>query len=90
MKQIDELNLPEDCRYTQNYDWARAEGDRVRARGFAVMEPQQLAFKWDRFSCSKGEACGKGGSVCQVIVASKRTEQIKTILMKEVVQRESS
>jgi glycine cleavage system H protein len=30
MKSIDELNLPEDCRYTQNHEWARAEGDKVR------------------------------------------------------------
>ena len=30
MKSIDELNLPEDCRYTQVHEWARAEGDKVR------------------------------------------------------------
>jgi len=30
MKSIDELNLPEDCRYTQDHEWARAEGDKVR------------------------------------------------------------
>jgi len=30
MKSIDELNLPEDCRYTQNHEWARAERDKVR------------------------------------------------------------
>ena len=30
MKSIDELDLPEDCRYTQNHEWARAEGDKVR------------------------------------------------------------
>lgn len=30
MKLIDELNLPEDCRYTQDHEWARAEGDKVR------------------------------------------------------------
>jgi glycine cleavage system H protein len=30
MKSIDELNLPENCRYTQNHEWARAEGDKVR------------------------------------------------------------
>jgi len=30
MKSIDELNLPEDCRYTQDHEWARAEGDKVK------------------------------------------------------------
>jgi len=30
MKSIDELNLPEDCRYTQDHEGARAEGDKVR------------------------------------------------------------
>jgi glycine cleavage system H protein len=30
MKSIDELNLPENCRYTQVHEWARAEGDKVR------------------------------------------------------------
>ena len=30
MKSIDELNLPEDCRYTQDHDWARIDGEKVR------------------------------------------------------------
>lgn len=30
MKSIDELNLPEDCRYTQDHEWARVDGDKVR------------------------------------------------------------
>jgi glycine cleavage system H protein len=30
MKSIDELNVPEDCHYTQDHEWARAEGDKVR------------------------------------------------------------
>ncbi len=30
MKSIDELNLPENCRYTQVHEWARAERDKVR------------------------------------------------------------
>ena len=30
MKSIDELNVPEDCRYTRDHEWARAEGDKVR------------------------------------------------------------
>ncbi len=30
MKSIDELNLPEDCRYTQDHEWARIDGEKVR------------------------------------------------------------
>ena len=29
MKEIDELNLPGDVRYTKDHEWARAEGDKV-------------------------------------------------------------
>ncbi len=30
MKEIDELNLPEDIRYAPDHEWARIEGDTVR------------------------------------------------------------
>ena len=30
MKLIDELNLPQDCRYTKEHEWARLDGDKVR------------------------------------------------------------
>jgi glycine cleavage system H protein len=30
MKEISELNLPDDIRYAQDHEWARIEGDRVR------------------------------------------------------------
>ncbi len=30
MKEIDELNFPDDVRYTDDHEWARAEGDVVR------------------------------------------------------------
>jgi glycine cleavage system H protein len=30
MKEISELNLPDDMRYTEDHEWARLEGDRVR------------------------------------------------------------
>ncbi len=30
MKEISELNLPDDIRYTEDHEWARLEGDRVR------------------------------------------------------------
>jgi glycine cleavage system H protein len=30
MKEISELNLPDDIRYAEDHEWARLEGDRVR------------------------------------------------------------
>lgn len=30
MRSIDELNLPEDCHYTMDHEWARLDGDKVR------------------------------------------------------------
>ena len=30
MKEITELNLPDDAHYTENHEWVRPEGDRVR------------------------------------------------------------
>ncbi len=30
MKDIEALNLSEDVRYTDDHEWARAEGDKVR------------------------------------------------------------
>ncbi len=30
MKSIDELNLPVDCRYTQDHEWARIDGEKIR------------------------------------------------------------
>lgn len=30
MKEINELNLPEDVRYTSDHEWAKAEGDTVK------------------------------------------------------------
>ncbi len=30
MKEISELNLPHDFRYTEDHEWARLEGDKVR------------------------------------------------------------
>ena len=53
------------------------------------MAAQQLQFKWDQPSSSKGEACGGGGKVCQVAAASERTEPVKTVMMEEVVRREN-
>jgi len=53
------------------------------------MAAQQLRFKWDQPSSSKGEACGGGGPVCQVGAASESTEPVKTVMMEEVVRREN-
>ncbi len=30
MKEINELNMPDDIRYSQDHEWARVEGDKVR------------------------------------------------------------
>ena len=30
MKEIDELNLPDNLRYTKDHEWARLEGDKVK------------------------------------------------------------
>ena len=30
MKEISELNLPDDIRYAEDHEWARLEGDRIR------------------------------------------------------------
>ena len=30
MKEISELNLPDDLRYAKDHEWARVEGDKVR------------------------------------------------------------
>lgn len=54
------------------------------------MVAQQLQFKWDQPSSSKGEACGEGGKVCQVTAAFERTEPVKTAMMEEVARRENT
>jgi glycine cleavage system H protein len=30
MKEMDELNLPEDVRYTKDHEWAKADGDTIK------------------------------------------------------------
>jgi glycine cleavage system H protein len=30
MKEMDELNLPEDLRYTKDHEWAKADGDTIK------------------------------------------------------------
>jgi RNA-directed DNA polymerase len=53
------------------------------------MAAQQLHFEWDRPSRPEGEARRGEGSVCQVTVASERTEPIEGVSMEEVVRREN-
>ena len=53
------------------------------------MRAQQLWFSWDRPSNSEGETRGEGGTVCQVTVASERTEPLESAMMEEVVRREN-
>jgi len=42
MKSIDELNLPEDCRYDQDHGWDRPDGEKVRI-GISDYAQDQLA-----------------------------------------------
>ena len=30
MKDLDQIDLPEDCRYAESHEWAKAEGDQVK------------------------------------------------------------
>lgn len=30
MKELDQIELPEDCRYAESHEWAKAEGDQVK------------------------------------------------------------
>lgn len=30
MKDLDKIDLPEDCRYAESHEWARPEGDRIK------------------------------------------------------------
>jgi group II intron reverse transcriptase/maturase len=53
------------------------------------MVAQQLQFKWDQPSDSRGETCGEEGLACQVKAASERTEPEKNVVMEEVVRREN-
>ena len=41
MKEIDELNLPDDMRYTDDHEWAKQEGDVVRV-GISDFAQDQL------------------------------------------------
>jgi glycine cleavage system H protein len=68
MKEISELNLPDDLRYTEDHEWARSEGDNIRVGIDDYAQDQlgdivyvDLPQVGDRFS--KGEEFGSVESV---------------------------
>ena len=72
MKSIDELYLPEDLRYTEDHEWAKFEGDKVRVGidDYAQDQLQDIVYVelpeiGSRFK--NGEECGVVESVKAVV-----------------------
>ncbi|MGV8074674.1 MAG: glycine cleavage system protein GcvH [Syntrophobacteraceae bacterium] len=68
MKEINELILPEDVRYTKDHEWARTEGDKVRIgiTDYAQDRLGDIVFvevSEVGASIKKGEQCGTLESV---------------------------
>jgi len=68
MKELDELNFPDDVRYAESHEWARSEGDRVKVGISDYAQDQlgdivfvELPEKGETFD--KGEAFGTVESV---------------------------
>jgi glycine cleavage system H protein len=68
MKEISELNLPEDVRYAEDHEWTRQDGDKVRVGISDYAQDQlgdvvfvELPQAGDKFS--KGDAFGSVESV---------------------------
>ena len=68
MKELDELNFPDDVRYAESHEWARSEGDRVTVGISDYAQDQlgdivfvELPEKGETFD--KGEAFGTVESV---------------------------
>jgi len=59
MKEIDELNLPEDVHYTKDHEWARADGGKV-AVGLSDYAQDQLGDIVFVEMPQAGETFGKG------------------------------
>jgi glycine cleavage system H protein len=59
MKEISELNLPDEVRYTQDHEWARLEGDTVRG-GISDYAQDQLGDIVFVDLPKAGDAFGKG------------------------------
>lgn len=68
MKELDELNFPDDVRYAESHEWARSEGERVKVGISDYAQDQlgdivfvELPEKGETFD--KGEAFGTVESV---------------------------
>jgi glycine cleavage system H protein len=68
MKELSELNFPDDVRYAESHEWARSEGDRIKVGISDYAQDQlgdivfvELPEKGDTFG--KGEAFGTVESV---------------------------
>jgi glycine cleavage system H protein len=59
MKELNELNFPEDVRYAESHEWARAEGDKVRV-GITDYAQDQLGDIVFVELPEKGDTLGKG------------------------------
>ncbi len=72
MKSIDELNLPEGCRYAEDHEWAKLEGDKVRVGLDDYAQDQLQAIVYVELpqvgdSFKKGEPFGVVESVKAVV-----------------------
>ena len=72
MKSIDELNLPEDYRFTEDHEWAKLEGDKVRVGLDDYAQDQLQAIVYVELpqvgdSFKKGEPFGVVESVKAVV-----------------------
>ena len=72
MKSIDELRLPEDCRYAEDHEWAKLEGDKVRVGLDDYAQDQLQAIVYVELpevgaSFKKGEPFGVVESVKAVV-----------------------
>ena len=59
MKELSELNFPDDVRYAESHEWARSEGDRIKA-GISDYAQDQLGDIVFVELPEKGETFGKG------------------------------
>jgi glycine cleavage system H protein len=72
MKSIDELHLPDDCRYAEDHEWAKLEGDKVRVGIDDFAQDQLQAIVYVELpqvgdSFKKGEPFGVVESVKAVV-----------------------
>ena len=59
MKELSELNFPDDVRYAESHEWARSEGDRIKA-GISDYAQDQLGDIVFVELPEKGATFGKG------------------------------